>query len=407
MPPDKTPPGGSRPQRPPRSSEPPIPPPGGVRSLLPTAPRPPESCGSAATLTLVGGAVSAGCGARRQQGEEEAESPEQPPRVATPHGWGPPSAPRPPSGRRGTPRRDPRPPPAAPPGSGARRVACVAAGGCPGRGERIHRRRPGARRRNEGEREGGEGCGSPVPHSREGRRRWRGGELRQLRAEPRSWAALQPRRSAAGSSGSLLRRPRLIPGRTQRRGASVSHSGGGSCPAAGLLGCRRGGERGWAPPHAPRGINKTCGAASPPPLSPLCLSLSAAAALMRSPPLAPDLRVALPAAAFGAAAPPPSGTALARRVPVSREGGAAPRRGRSGTGGPPAKRAAGSARGEARGGETLGGGGGPSSAALRGECGREVRGAPRRGEGRDGRRRGAPSARSPRVRCGRLGARGG
>jgi len=113
--------------------------------------------------------VSAGCGARRQQGEEEAESPEQPPRVAAPHGWGPPSAPRPPSGRRRTPRRDPRPQPLRgperaalpelPPGA-ARAGAGASPGGVPGHGGGL-----------EGERDGGEGCGSPAPPSREGRRR--------------------------------------------------------------------------------------------------------------------------------------------------------------------------------------------------------------------------------------------
>lgn len=103
---------------------------------------------------------------------------------------------------------------------------------------------------------------------------------------------------------------------------------------------------------------------------------------MRSPPLAPDLRVALPAAAFGAAAPPPSGTALARRVPVSREGGAAPRRGRSGTGGPPAKRAAGSARGEARGERVWAAAAAPPQPPSEGSAG--VRCAARLGEGRGG-----------------------
>lgn len=75
--------------------------------------------GPAAALTVVAGDVTGGRGARCQQGEEEADSPEQCPHLTTPHGWCSPSAPRPqpaeaprpPSGRRGTMPRRPRPPP--------------------------------------------------------------------------------------------------------------------------------------------------------------------------------------------------------------------------------------------------------------------------------------------------------
>lgn len=89
--------------------------------------------------------------------------------------------------------------------------------------------------------EGGRGRRDPPAALPEGRRRWAGGELRQLpgvaaagesRPAPSAGSGrwhLQPRRSAPGSLSSLLPRPRRtvprIPGRRQRRGASDSLSG--------------------------------------------------------------------------------------------------------------------------------------------------------------------------------------
>lgn len=99
-------------------------------------------------------------GARSHQGEEEAESPEQPPRLTTPHGWSPPGSPRPrpaeapsPSSFRpaGDAEGGPRPP-AAPPGSGA------STGGVPGHGGGRRCRQPPCRPA-----EGGGGAGrAPV-----------------------------------------------------------------------------------------------------------------------------------------------------------------------------------------------------------------------------------------------------
>lgn len=307
---------------------------------------------------------------------------------------------------------------------------------------RIHRRGPGARRR-------AAVPAAPVPPFRGGRRRRESSGNRESpggreRASPGNFEAAaagvaprssrrpQPRRGSFGGSvlggsfsgsvlGCPLRRPRRagprIPGRRQRRGASVCH-GEGSCPAAGGGEGREEDRRGEKKRRAEqsRGAGRLLtlpGASAqvarrhprplrrraPAPSAPLSPRLRLPR--RRGDQSAGRLRRSLPlrlAAVFGA-------PLLPRRPPS--DGGAAPLRparpGPAAAGSPGGQRGPPAAK---RRGGSRGSGGGPSSAAL-------LRGAGALCvcvcEGRGGEE--APprlaAAGSPRVACGRLGARGG